>query len=233
MGLVKKMRLARFLAQAGIASRRKSEEIILAGRVKLNGQTIKNVAQTVSDFDKIKVDGEDVFLKKKVYYLVNKPTGYVCSLRDAHNAKLVTDLVPKNPLVFPVGRLDKNSQGLIILTNDGDLAYRLTHPKFFCQKTYLVEVQKELRHDIDILMKKGVKLEEGLAKADKVKKISDTKLEIVIHQGYKRQIRRMLKKFGYEVIFLQRTKEGNLALGDLAKGKYRILAESDLAKLIK
>jgi pseudouridine synthase len=228
-----KIRLAKFLAEAGIASRRKSEEIILAGRVDLNGKIIKNVAQTVSYSDKIKVDGREIILDEKIYYLLHKPAGYICSLKDPHNSKTVMSLVPKNPPVFPVGRLDKNSQGLLILTNDGDLTYKLTHPKFELEKTYIVDVDKDIKGNLLELLKTGVHLEEGLAKADKVKKISARRLEIVLHQGFKRQIRRMLFEFGYEVIFLKRVKEGRLFLGDLAKGKYRILTKTDLAKLTK
>ena len=227
------VRLAKFLAEAGIASRRKSEEIIKAGRVELNGQVSKNVAQNVSSADKIKVDGRPIILAEKVYYLLNKPAGYVCSLKDAHNAKLITSLVPANPKVFSVGRLDKNSQGLIILTNDGDLAYKISHPKFELEKTYLVELSSDLQNNIVDLLKKGLMLEEGLAKADKVKKISSRRLEIVLHQGFKRQIRRMLEHFGYKVIFLKRIKEGHLFLGDLPKGKYRFLNKEDIAKLTR
>ncbi|MDD5749323.1 MAG: S4 domain-containing protein [Patescibacteria group bacterium] len=131
---IETMRLARFLAQAGVASRRKAEDIVKTGRVKINGKIVVNLASQVSLQDKIELDGKILAVDKKVYYLLNKPKGYVSSVKDPHNPKNILSLVPKSTRVFPVGRLDKDSQGLIILTNDGDFAYQLTHPKFLCQK---------------------------------------------------------------------------------------------------
>lgn len=225
-----KIRLAKFLAEAGVASRRKAEEIIKQGRVTIAGKVVKDVATTVSDTSSnIKVDNKSLNKEKKVYYLLNKPVGYVCSVRDPHNKQTVVSLVPKSPKVVPVGRLDKNSQGLLLLTNDGELAYELTHPKFEVKKVYQVTVNKELSKDIvNILVKQGVKLEEGLAKADKVKIVGPKELEIVIHQGWKRQIRRMLTKAGYSTVKLVRVAEGKLKLGNLEAGKYKILSKSDI-----
>lgn len=223
------VRLAKFLAEAGIASRRKSEELIKAGHVKIAGQVVTNVATNVFQNQKdISVDGKNLNIDKKVYYLVNKPIGYICSLSDPHNDKKVVDLVPNTPKVFPVGRLDKNSKGLVLLTNDGDLAYKLSHPKFKVQKTYLVSVSKELDKKIVSKLTHGVKLEEGLAKADRVKILGKDKLEIIIHQGWKRQIRRMLKELGYNVLSLTRVSEGKLNLDNLDSGKYRELKLKDI-----
>lgn len=225
----KKIRLAKFLAEAGVASRRKSEELIKAGKIKVDDKIVDNVATTVYfDHKNIKVNDRPVFLENKVYYLLNKPLGYISSVKDPHNAKIIVDLVPKRPPVWPVGRLDKDSKGLILLTNDGELTYKLTHPKFEVQKTYLVKVNKDLDKNIFDKLKKGIKLEEGLAKADKLKKISSKELEIVIHQGWKRQIRRMFKALGYQVESLTRIKEGKLSLGDLALGKYKKLNLKDI-----
>ena len=224
------MRLARFLAQAGIASRRRAEDIIKAGRVKVNGQVVKNLASQVSSQDKIELDNKLLAQDKKVYYLLNKPKGYVSSARDPHNSKNVLSLVPKNPRVFPVGRLDKDSQGLLLMTNDGDFAYQLTHPKFLCQKTYLVKVNKEMDSNIKSKLEKGMKFSEGLARADKVKILAKNELEIVLHQGFNRQIRRMMAELGYKVIFLKRIKQGNFSLGNLPEGKYRPLKLEEIKK---
>ncbi|MBU1203035.1 rRNA pseudouridine synthase [Patescibacteria group bacterium] len=225
----KKIRLAKFLSQAGVASRRKAENLIKQGKVKIGLHIVKDLATSVPENSQdIFVNNKAVILEKKVYYLLNKPTGYVCSVSDPHNKKTVMSLVPKEPKVFPVGRLDKDSQGLILLTNDGDLAHQLTHPKFEVKKTYLVTVDKILTRDIESKLKKGISLEEGLAKVDKLKILSSKKLEIVIHQGWNRQIRRMLAKLGYKVIELSRISEANLKLGNLPIGKYKVLNKNDI-----
>lgn len=224
-----KMRLARFLSQAGVASRRKSEELIKEGKVSIEGKKVTDLATNVpEDSADISVGGQKVFLEKKVYYLLNKPIGYICSVSDPHNSQTVLELVPKQPKVFPVGRLDKDSEGLLLLTNDGDLAYRLSHPKFEVKKTYLVTVDKFLTKEAEQKLKKGIRLTEGLARADSLKVLSAKKLEIVIHQGWKRQIRRMLEKLGYGVKNLERIGESGLKLGNLARGKYKILRKSDI-----
>lgn len=223
------IRLARFLSQAGVASRRKAEDIIRQGKVKVGNQIIKEVAFNVpEDSEDIFVNNKNVILEKKVYYLLNKPIGYICSVSDPHNKKTVLDLVPNTPKVFPVGRLDKDSQGLLLLTNDGDLAYHLTHPKFEVKKTYIVKVDKNFVKDLEEKLQKGIRLEEGLAKADKVKILSGKKMEIVIHQGWKRQVRRMFEKLGYQVVELERIAESKLQLGKLPLGKYKKLKKSDI-----
>lgn len=229
MAEVKQIRLAKFLAEAGVASRRKAEELILQGKVKINGKVVKEVATKVDEnSEDIEVSNKPIILEPKVYYLLNKPVGYLSSVEDPHHSKTVLDLVPKEPRVFPVGRLDKDSQGLMLLTNDGDLAYRLTHPKFEVGKTYLVKVDKKLEKSVASKMKQGIRLTEGMAKADQIKINSSKELEITIHQGWKRQIRRMLEKLGYQVVFLQRISEGKMKLGNLPVGKYKKLKAKDL-----
>jgi len=223
-----KIRLAKFLAEAGVASRRKAEELILSGKVKVSGQIVKDVATKVSPASlEVKVNNQPVILEEKVYYLVNKPVGYLSSASDPHHQDTVTNLVPKEPRVFPVGRLDKESQGLMILTNDGELAYQLTHPKFEVKKIYLVKVNKKIEKDLVEKMLQGLRLTEGKARADKVTIKSARELEIIIHQGWKRQIRRMLEKLGYETLRLERIAEGKIKLGRLAPGKYKILSRKD------
>ncbi|MFA6466367.1 MAG: pseudouridine synthase [Patescibacteria group bacterium] len=223
------IRLAKFLAEAGLASRRKSEELIRAGRVKIAGVVTDDVATNVlASQSDISVDNKKVILEEKVYYLLNKPEGYICSVSDPHNDKSVIDLVPKHPRVVPVGRLDKDSAGLLLLTNDGELIYQLTHPKFEISKTYVATVNQELDRGIVDILKKGVLLPEGLARADKIRILDKNKLEIVIHQGWNRQIRRMIGSEGLRVTELVRLAEGKLKLGDLASGNYRQLRREEI-----
>ena len=226
---MKKIRLAKFLSTAGIASRRKAEELIKQGKISVNGHIVKDVATNVdADSQDIKFNNKVVGVEDKVYYLLNKPVGYVCSAKDPHNDKTVLSLLPAKPKVFSVGRLDKNSQGLLLLTNDGDLAYQLTHPKFEVSKTYLVKVNHKLDKKIATSLKQGMFLEEGLAQADKVEVINNHELLISIHQGWKRQIRRMMDELGYKVNTLTRISEGKLNLDQLASGKYKILKKEEI-----
>lgn len=217
-----KIYLQQFLSQAGVASRRSATDAIKQGRVKVNGRTAELGLKIDPRKDKIKIGKRLIKMEaKKIYYLVNKPIGYTSTTKDKHAKKLVTQLVPQIPKVWPVGRLDKNSHGLIILTNDGELTNRLTHPKFNHQKEYLVTLNKPIAKELLLKLDRGIKLKEGLAKADKLKKISSLKLSITIHQGWNRQIRRMLDKCGYKVADLQRIRIGEYKLGNLKTGKYK------------
>lgn len=229
MSQTNKIRLASYLAKAGVASRRKSEELIKQGKVKVGKNIVTDLATKVAiDSTNISVNNQKIKLESKVYYIINKPLGYVSSVSDPHNKRSVIDLVPKGIKVFPVGRLDKNSQGLLLLTNDGDLAYQLTHPKFEIKKTYLVELDKAITKENVFKLKKGVALEEGLAKLDSIKILSNKKVEVVIHQGWKRQIRRMFDSLTYNVVSLTRIAEGKLKLGNLAVGKYKQIDLKDI-----
>ncbi len=214
--------LQQFLSRAGIASRRQATELIKAGQVKVNGRLAKPGIKINPFKDKIKINNKLIKPQiRKVYYLVNKPAGYTCTLRDKHADKTVVDLVPASPKVWPVGRLDKNSRGLIILTNDGQFTQRLTHPRYRHSKEYLVKVDKSVTDQLLSNLKKGVKLKEGIARADRLKKISAYRLSLVIHQGWNRQIRRMLKACDYQVVDLQRISIGRWKLGRLKEGAYR------------
>ena len=222
------MRLAKYLSNSGIASRRQAEVLISSGRVKVNGEIVKILGTSIdSDKDEIFYNNKLVKADNKVYYLLNKPVGYICSNYDAHNRQNVLALVPKDPRVYPVGRLDKDSQGLLLLTNDGDLTYELTHPKFVVKKEYLVELDKEILAKDLTQLKTGISLTEGLAKADQVKKVSPYSIQLTIHQGWNRQIRRMLGALNYRVLSLTRVKEGDLVLGNLPLGKYKVLSIKD------
>ncbi len=211
-----------FLSQAGIASRREAIELIKSNRVKVNGLSVKLGAKINPFKDKIKVDNKLIKpVKQKVYYLVNKPIGYTCTLKDKYATKKVVDLVPAIPKVWPVGRLDKNSHGLIILTNDGELTHQLSHPSFKHFKKYIVSLDKAVTDNLLSRLTKGVRLKEGPAKADEVKKINNHKLLIVLHQGWKRQVRRMLAVVGYQVTDLQRVAISQWKLGRLKAGQYK------------
>jgi 23S rRNA pseudouridine2605 synthase len=222
-------RLAKYLAQAGIASRRKSELLILAGQVMVNGQVEKNVATNVDpEKDVVKVHGREILAEKKVYYILNKPIDYVCSLFDTHNKKKVTDLIKSREKIWPVGRLDKDSCGLLVLTNDGELTNLLTHPRYESKKTYHVTLSKTFNNQDARALKNGVELEEGLAQFDQIKIIDERNIEVILHQGWKRQIRRMMEEIGNKVIHLERIQEGKLVLGDLPRGEYRQINRSDI-----
>lgn len=219
-----KINLTQAIAQSGLCSRRRAEELIRLSQVKVNGQLAVLGQKVDLTIDKIFVFGQKINpAEPKVYYLVNKPVGFTCTVKDSHAPQKVIDLVPKSPKVWPVGRLDKDSRGLIILTNDGDLTYKLTHPKFEHPKEYLVTVNKDIAPVLLLKLKQGVKLEEGVARTDSLKKVSPTKLSLVIHQGWNRQIRRMLGACGYRVVDLVRVRVGKIRLGSLPLGKYSVL----------
>lgn len=223
-----KIYLQKAIAEAGICSRRKAEELIRRDMVTVNCKT-GELGQKVNILeDSIVIGGKRLQAEKKVYYLVNKPIGYSCTVSDGHAKKKVIDLVPERPKVWPVGRLDKNSRGLIILTNDGELTNRLTHPSFEHEKEYEVEVNEAIRADFLKNMAAGIKLEEGTAKAYRIKKISKQKFSMVLHQGWKRQIRRMLEKCGYNAVDLKRVRIGNIWLEGLEDGEYKEISKSQI-----
>jgi 23S rRNA pseudouridine2605 synthase len=223
------MRLAKFLASAGIASRRAAENLISAGLVSVNGKVIKEVATNVDPAtDAVQVRGKTIQAEKVVYYLLHKPAGYLSAAAGSQGAKLVTQLVPKSPRVYPVGRLDKDSSGLLLLTNDGDLTLQLTHPRYEVQKVYEVELDHMCTPELIRHLTSGITFKEGRAKADKVERITARKLRITLHQGFNRQVRRMLGVCGYTAMKLTRIAEGSLVLGDLQEGVYRTLKREDI-----
>lgn len=223
------IRLAKFLSDGGIASRRQAEKFISAGQVFVNGVKVTSLGTKVDPKkDNVYFKGQLVKSTDKVYYLLNKPVGYICSVKDPHNKKTVLSLVPASPKVWPVGRLDMDSSGLLLLTNDGDLTFQLTHPKFVISKTYQVKVNKIISPADLSALKRGVRLTEGMAKFDRMELRGKQELVVSIHQGWKRQIRRMLASLGYQVMSLVRLSEGDLSLGDLPVGKYKILQRKDI-----
>lgn len=231
------MRINKYLASIGIASRRKVDELIEEERVKINGKTANLGDQVDPQKDIVEVDGEKVGEKEKlVYIVINKPQGYTSTAAHIKGEKSVLELVNSNVRLYPVGRLDRDSTGLILLTNDGELALKLTHPKFHVPKTYEVKVLGNVTKTQLEMIEKGIKLEEGTTKPSKVQIKTQSLphhsiLEITLFEGKKRQIRRMLSTLHLHVLELKRISVGPVKLGNLQVGKYRNLTQEELSKL--
>jgi len=225
------MRLNAFLARAGVASRRRADEIIKAERVKVNGRT-GQLNTEVSETDSVTLDGKKVTVQTLKYVLLNKPAGYVTTLNDPEGRRKVTDLIDISERLVPVGRLDLGTSGALLLTNDGELAHRLMHPSFRIDKAYEVEVDGEINDEILNMLSKGVKLDDGSTAPAKARKIASGKLELVIHEGRNRQVRRMMAAVGLPVTNLHRSKYGPLNLMGLKPGQWRELSETEV-KLLK
>jgi 23S rRNA pseudouridine2605 synthase len=227
------------MAQAGVASRRKCEEWITSGRVQVNGVIVRELGVRVDPKrDEILVDGKPLTRPKHVYILLNKPTGVITSVTDTHNRKTVVDLIHDiDTRIYPVGRLDFDTSGLLLLTNDGELTNRLIHPRYHIDKTYRVVARGSVDdHDLQRL-EKGVELEDGLtapATAKLVKRDTrTTTLLLTIHEGKNRQVRRMMDAIHHPVIELERIQMGPLTLGDLKQGAYRHLKDHEVAELYR
>lgn len=228
------IRLQKILTQSGISSRRKAERYILEGRVSVDGKIVRTLGEKTNPASqRICFDGKPVFFEKKVYILLNKPKGYICTSRDTHNRLIVLDLIKGvKERVFTVGRLDKDTEGLLLLTNDGEFANRLMHPSFRIEKTYKVGLNKKLLPEDIKKLEKGVILESKRTAPCKIK-VSKHPVEIyiTIHEGRKRQVRKMFDVVGYRVINLKRIKFGPLTLGNLKQGEYRHLSGQEVGKL--
>ena len=235
-----KMRINKYLASCGVASRRKCEEIISRGKVTVNGEVVKELGTIINvEKDLVKVYGKEVSLDtKKVYYMLNKPQGVISASKSKYGEETVVDLLGKKEhRLFPVGRLDKDTTGLIILTNDGDFAYKLTHPKYEKEKTYEALVKGKVDSKSLDKLKQGVVIDgkkTSRAKVRLVKMIGVNSLvEITLIEGRKRQVKKMCEKVGHKVIKLTRTMENGLSLGDLEIGEYRKLTKNEVSKLLK
>jgi 23S rRNA pseudouridine2605 synthase len=229
-------RLNKYLAHGGLGSRRHCEDLIRAGRVSIDGEVVRELGTRIDpEKQKVAVDGQPLKQERHVYWLVHKPPGYLCTNHDPGRRPLAIELVPHVPQrVYTVGRLDEDSEGLLLLTNDGDLAFRLMHPRFGVEKTYLVQVAgRPTAEDIKRLLQ-GVWLSDGHVRARRVKRLrsqgESTWLEIVLSEGKNREIRRMLARLGHKVIRLRRTAIGPVRL-DLRPGKSRPLKHAEQVRL--
>lgn len=233
-----KQRLQKILAAAGIGSRRACEEMILEGAVTVNG-TLVNELPAFADpaVDDIRLDGQRIKQEKKVYYLLNKPKGYICTNSDPMGRPKAIDLIESPERIFCVGRLDADTTGAIILTNDSDLTNRLTHPRYELPKTYQVKIRGKMEGEEIDKLKKGVWLSEGKTERAAVKVLrktnEETLLEISIRQGLNRQVRRTFAHLGYKVMALKRTQIGNIVLKGIAVGAYKRLTGAQISYLKK
>ena len=231
------MRLQKYLASCGIASRRKCEEYILEGKVAVNGQVIETLGTKVEEGDHVTFCGKPVSLQEEyVYYMLNKPVGYVTTVQDEKQRKTVLDLIKdERHRVYPVGRLDYNTSGLLLLTNDGALTYGLTHPKHHVNKCYEVKVKGALSHEAQEALKNGVLLDGKVTYPAELKVLrkgeQSTLFQLTIHEGRNRQVRRMCEAVGYPVLALKRVSIGQLVLDHLKLGDYRALTEKEVAYL--
>ena len=233
-------RLQKYLAECGIASRRKCEEYITQGKVQVNGKTITELGVKVNpEKDKITFEGKNVKQEeRKVYILLNKPIGYVTTSDEQFGRDKVLDLVKVRERVVPVGRLDMYTSGALILTNDGDFVYKVTHPKHEITKTYTVTVKGIIKNDEVEQLRKGVKIDDYTTRPAKVKILKTdeekdiSRLEITIHEGKNRQVRRMCEYVGRRVIALHRSKIGNIGVKDIELGKWRYLKDFEVKTLI-
>jgi 23S rRNA pseudouridine2605 synthase len=228
------MRLAKYLAHAGVASRRASEELIHDGRVTVDGTIVIDPATDVSDANDIQVDSEPAQKEPRVVHMLNKPAGVVSTASDTHGRPTVTDLVSSPKRLYPVGRLDADTTGLILLTNDGELANRLTHPRYQVPKTYIATVEGG-RIDARLLrqLRDGIDLDDGPTAPAEARQLAPGKIELTLREGRKRQVRRMLEAIGHPVVQLRRVRFGPLALGELKEGRHRPLAPAEVERLWK
>ncbi|MCL1790053.1 MAG: rRNA pseudouridine synthase [Peptococcaceae bacterium] len=238
-------RLQKVLAGAGVASRRQVEKMVAQGRIKINGQVVIEQGRLITSEDRVEIDGKKINLANKTYsyIMLHKPRRVLSTVKDDHGRKCVRDLLPKEiGRVYPVGRLDYETSGLLLMTNDGELTLKLTHPRYSVPKTYRVCLDKELkRADLQIL-RRGVPLEDGVTRPAKVvadpkffgsenEKGSEHWVELTLSEGRNRQVRRMFEHFGYEVLALERTAYASLSLQNLASGSYRNLTAQEIASL--
>jgi 23S rRNA pseudouridine2605 synthase len=230
-------RLQKILAQRGWGSRRACEEIIAEGRVSVNGE-IAHLGRRVNvEVDTVEIDGAPVGVRPDlVYYLVNKPIDVISTAIDTHDRVTVVDIVPREPRVYPVGRLDGDSEGLILLTNDGELTHRITHPKFGLDKEYLVHVEVGSSDVSDTSihrLRKGIELDDGVTSPAEVSRLQEGVLKFVIHEGRNRQIRRMCEAVGHPVVRLVRTRIGPIRDATLRPGQWRTLTNDEVKQLIE
>lgn len=232
------VRLQKFLAEAGIASRRASEQYIVEGRVAVNGRVVTELGSKVDpDHDQVSVDGKPIRTKRKLYVALNKPPGFICSRRDPEKRDTVGDLLPTEwAHLFPVGRLDYASEGLIFLTNDGEFSLKLTHPRYGVRKKYRVMIEGRVDQELTERLTKGLSHEGELLRAERVRILATNNslslLEIELAEGKNRELRRMFEVLGREVSKLQRVQIGPIKLGELRVGRWRTLTAAEIKSLL-
>ncbi|HET8558801.1 MAG TPA: pseudouridine synthase [Gaiellaceae bacterium] len=224
------MRLNAFLARAGIASRRRADELIKAGRVTVNGEP-GQLNTVVGARDRVAVDGDEVSRQRVSYVLLHKPAGVVTTAHDPQGRPTVVDLVPAEPRVVPVGRLDADTTGALLLTNDGRLAHRLAHPRYGVEKTYLAEVEGDPDEDALRRLRDGVELDDGRTAPARARRLGRGRVELVLHEGRKHQVKRMLGAVGHPVTRLHRPAYAGLTLEGLEPGAWRELEPSEVEQL--
>jgi 23S rRNA pseudouridine2605 synthase len=228
------MRLAKYLAHAGVASRRASEELIYDGRVTVDGEPVIDPATDVTDRNDIQVDGQPATKEARAVYMLNKPKGVLSTASDTHDRPTVVSLISSSKRLYPVGRLDQDTTGLILLTNDGELANLLTHPRYEVPKTYVATVEPKPVPERQLrLLREGIDLDDGRTNPAKVRQLEPGRLEITIHEGRKRQVRRMLDAVGHPVVELKRVRLGEMSLGTLKEGEHRALTPAEVERLWK
>lgn len=226
------IRLQKVLAVRGFGSRRIVEDLIEEGRVSVNGQVAVLGRRVDVETDAVEVDGVRVGVAPDLtYYLLNKPKGVVTTAADTHDREIVTELVPDEPRVYPVGRLDLDTEGLLLITNDGDLTHRLTHPSFGIEKEYLVEVDKPMSRGHLRRLREGVELDDGMTAPAKAQQVAPSVIKLTIHEGRNRQIRRMCSALGFTVTRLVRIRIGALADRNMAPGEWRELTLDEIRRL--
>jgi 23S rRNA pseudouridine2605 synthase len=224
------VRLNAYLARAGVASRRGADELIKAGRVLVNGEP-GQLNTFVQSRDRVEVDGKRVALQKLTYILLNKPAGVVTTASDPHGRPTVVDLVPRATRVVPVGRLDADTTGALLLTNDGQLSHRLAHPRYGVEKVYEAEVEGEPDDDALQHLRDGVELEDGVTAPARVRRLGANTIELAIHEGRNRQVRRMLEAVGHPVVRLHRSVYAGLTSKGLETGEWRELEHHEVEQL--
>jgi 23S rRNA pseudouridine2605 synthase len=224
------VRLNAFLARAGIASRRRADELIKAGRVTVNGEP-GQLNTVVGAHDRVEVDGREVARQRLRYVLLHKPAGVVTTARDPHGRPTVVGLVPGEPRVVPVGRLDADTTGALLLTNDGQLAHRLAHPRYGVEKTYVAEVEGNPDEETLRRLREGIDLDDGCTARARARRLGPHRVELVLHEGRKHQVKRMLEAVGHPVRRLHRSGYAGLDLRGLPAGRWRPLTNDEVAAL--
>jgi 23S rRNA pseudouridine2605 synthase len=224
------VRLNAYLARAGVASRRKADELIKAGRVTVNGEQGR-LNTAVGSADRVEVDGQPVAAQPLAYVLLHKPAGVVTTARDPHARRTVVELVPALPRVVPVGRLDADTTGALLLTNDGELAHRLAHPRYGVEKVYEADVEGEPGRAVLARLRDGVELDDGRTAPARARLLAPGRVELVLHEGRKHQVKRMFEAVGHPVVRLHRSRYAGLGLDGLRPGESRELTRAEVAAL--